>query len=90
MRASFRFFFEDQVFVPGKELKESLSALNAHYVSLPEEVKQQGAMKFASFPPLNVDNLVCRLFDRFLPHWRHDAANPIVLSDAESADNGTL
>ena len=75
------FLRPDQVFLSGPELKEDLKRLDDHYSQLPEEVRTQGIMKFAHNPPLEGDYLVCRLWDRFLPRWRDNAARRMDMSN---------
>lgn len=63
-----------QVFIEGSELKSDLAKLDEHYWAMPEEVRQQGIIKFAFYPPAEGDFLVSRLWDRFMvPDWRERA-----------------
>lgn len=63
-----------QVFIKGSELKSDLAKLDEHYSAMPEEVKQQGIMKFAFYPPVEGDFLVSCLWDRFMVlDWRDRA-----------------
>ena len=64
------FLRDDQEFVWGPDLKADLRALNDHYSGLPEEVKNEGLLKFAHHPPKEGDYLVARLWDRHVPNWR--------------------
>ncbi len=60
-----------QVFIRGQELKADLAKLDGYYSRLPEEIKQQGVMKFAHYPPVDGDFLTSQLWDRFMrPEWR--------------------
>jgi hypothetical protein len=68
------FLTEDQVFVPGDELKADLARLDEHYSQLPDKVKERGVMSFAHFPPAEGDFLVSRLWDQLMmPGWREHA-----------------
>lgn len=58
----------NQEFVWGPDLKADLSALNAHFASLSEEVKAQGIYKFASRLPDESNGLVRRLLERHVPN----------------------
>lgn len=69
------FMRDSQVFLKGSVLKEELSKLNAHYSSLPQEIKDQGTSVFAQHPPLVGDFLTSDLWDKFLPSWRDIVQN---------------
>ena len=75
------FLREDQVFIDGLELKQDLKKLDDYYSRLPDEVKQSGIVKFAQHPPADGEYLVTRLWDRFLPRWRKNVAEPIQMSE---------
>ncbi len=65
------FIRDNQAFVWGEDLKADLGRLDAHFSSLPQEVRDLGIMRFASRPPLEGDFLTTALWDRFLsPKWR--------------------
>ncbi len=63
----------NQVFVCGQELKSALGKLDAHYWQLPDEIKDQGIIKFSPRPPKECETLVSALWDKFLPSWRESA-----------------
>lgn len=75
---------EQQVFIPGAELKADLAALARYYDALPPEERAKGAMTYAAYPPRTGDFLTSRLFDRFDPGWREFAANPIEVTPESS------
>jgi hypothetical protein len=75
---------EEQVFIPGAELKADLAALARYYDALPPEERAKGAMTYAAYPPRTGDFLTSRLFDRFDPGWREFAANPIEVTPERS------
>lgn len=65
------FLGKDQVFVWGPDLKTDLAKLDAHYSALPEAVKENGVMSFASRPPTDGEFLVSSLWDKLMaPTWR--------------------
>ena len=64
------FMENDQVFVSGQELKNNLKILDDYYSSFPNDVKEQGIMRFAIYPPENTAPLISQLWDSFLPIWR--------------------
>lgn len=80
------FLGKDQEFVNGVDLKTDFRKLDDYYSQLPEEVRRQGVMKFAAWPPLDGDFLVVRLFDRFLPRWREIVAKPKPMSKEAEAE----
>lgn len=67
------FMEHGQVFVTGRDLKQALKQLDDCYSKLPNEVKTQGIIRFATYPPEEIDTLVSRLWDKFLPIWRRHA-----------------
>ena len=78
------FLRDNQTFVKGTELKADLRNLDEYYSNLPEEIRVQGIMRFAPYPPLEGEYLVSRLWDRFLPKWRaHAAERTDVSKDKE-------
>lgn len=65
------FMRSDQEFVWGPDLKQSLKEINAYYLTLPDEIKNQGVMRFADCPPDDHGKLVGALWDRHLnPGYR--------------------
>ena len=64
------FMRSNQTFVRSEDLKADLAKLDAHYSSLPEEIKQSGLHRFANNPPDDISFLVTRLWDRYTPRWR--------------------
>jgi hypothetical protein len=50
------FLRANQEFVWGPDLKEDLRRMNAHYLTLPETVRDQGIMNFAGAPPTTVSS----------------------------------
>lgn len=64
------FMRKDQLFVWGGELKADLSALNKHYMGLPQDTKDKGIMSFAKKPPIEGDFLTSKLWDLMGTEWR--------------------
>lgn len=64
------FMEKNQVFINGQDLKSDLKILDDYYSSFPDDIKEQGIMKFAVYPPENTASLTSQLWDRFLPLWR--------------------
>jgi hypothetical protein len=64
------FMRKDQLFVWGPKLKADLSALNKHYMDLPQETKDKGVISFASKPPKDGDFLTAKLWDLMGTEWR--------------------
>lgn len=86
-RCAPEFLRPDQSFVWGEDLKADLHRLMEHYSSLPDEVKEQGLMRFAPTPPLDVDgSLVVALWDRHLDSlWRSHTEPPVARDTEEDA-----
>ncbi len=81
------FMREDQVFIQGKDLKDALKYLDDYYEKLPDEIKAQGVVKFAQYPP-EEENLVSDLWDKYLTLWRQhleEAKKKTPLSKEEQA-----
>lgn len=71
------FLGHNQTFVKGSDLKSDLAKLNDYYSALPPEIKEQGVMKFAHYPPVEGDFLAAKLWDKFMrPEWRQWAKEP--------------
>jgi hypothetical protein len=80
------FLSGDQIFVSGADLKRDLGRLNEYYLRLPEEIRRQGVMRFASYPPTEGDFLVSELWDRLMKStWREDASRPPLTREAREA-----
>ena len=64
------FLRRNQQFIWGPELKSGLRELNSYYLKLPQSIKDQGVIKFASQPPKEGNFYVSSVWDRHLPLWR--------------------
>ena len=69
------FMEQGQVFVHGQDLKINLKILDDYYSGLPDDIKEQGIMKFAIYPPGDLAPLISQLWDSFLPIWREHKKN---------------
>ena len=62
---------KNQTFICGEDLKEDLKKLDAHYSSLPQEVKDKGISHFANAPPDDNSFLTTQLWDKYASsEWR--------------------
>lgn len=73
------FMTNGQLFINGQDLKTGLKELDDYYSNFPGHIKAQGTMKFAPYPPRDVDTFVTRIWDQLSSSWR---------KDAEEKDNG--
>lgn len=64
------FLRDNQEFVWGIDLKQSLAELDFFYSIYPEEEKEKGIHAFAPHPPSHVPTLVSDIWDRHNPTWR--------------------
>ncbi len=64
------FLRDDQSFIVGDDLKADLKKLDAHYSTLPDDVKVSGFYNFAPDPPEDTSFLTTQLWDKHLPRWR--------------------
>jgi hypothetical protein len=79
-RIAHLFMRKNQKFVWGVDLKDDLSALNRHYMQLPEDVKHGGITSFAPKPPIEGNFLTTRLWDKMMhPKWRVNQEVPTPL-----------
>ena len=76
------FMGPNQEFIWGADLKAALKTINAHFLQLPEEVREQGISSFAGRPP--PDNLVADLWDRHLRSGYRDE-KPAAMTPEQSA-----
>lgn len=84
------FMREDQSFAWGFDLKEGLGGINAHYASLPAEVRERGIFAFAgSIPPIDTP-YVGSLWDRHRPNWKKHGDQSIPLTPELQAKLGEL
>ena len=72
----------DQEFVWGPDLKEGLREVNEHYLTYPENVRDEGLLRFASRPPAEGEFAVSELWDRHAPRWRSQLRSQVG-GDAE-------
>jgi hypothetical protein len=76
-RCSPLFLRDDQVFVWGPDLKDSIRDIEMFYDTLPPEERERGLHVLASSPPKQLGGMVCQLWDRFMPGWRNrDSGSP--------------
>lgn len=81
------FMEQGQIFVQGQDLKSSLRELDDYYSKLPDDIRKQGVMKFAVYPPEEMNTLVVYLWDKLLPIWRKQSTEknkrPILPKESE-------
>lgn len=68
------FMEKGQTFVKGDDLKADMKKLDEYYSKLPDELKEQGIMRFAVYPPEDMETLIAKLWDKYLPIWRKHAS----------------
>lgn len=85
------FFCEQgQEFVEGKALKAALRELNAYYSEHEAEIERVGIVRFAPRPPIEMDNAVTRMWDKFLPRWRETVDVDGSETSSETASDMTI
>lgn len=72
------FIGKNQRFVASDLMQAALRELVAYYREHKAELKAQGIMNFAAYPPLDRHTLIHDLYDSLMPRWREDAAEPKV------------
>ncbi|MGH2656815.1 MAG: hypothetical protein ACRDIZ_09010 [Actinomycetota bacterium] len=74
-----------QEFVWGADLKAALQEINQFYSQYEDEIERVGIIRFAPYPPVDLDNAVTRLWDKFAPRWREAKSTPEVGISPENA-----
>lgn len=69
------YFLEDyQTFVDGHDLKDDLAKIIKYYEALPDDIKALGTLKFATYPPIEIETLIGGLCDKHMSKkWRESA-----------------
>jgi hypothetical protein len=75
------FLQDDQQFVWGLDLKQSLGELDLFYSLYSEEEKERGIYALAPHPPKHIKTLVSDIWDRHIPTWR--TTNRISAEESE-------
>ena len=70
------FIRDNQTFLEGKILKADLARIDQHYSALPDEIKDQGLYKFATYPPVDTSFVITQLWDKYLTLWRKHQSEP--------------
>ena len=80
------FLNSQQEFVKGSKLKLGLKEINEHFTQFEKEIEKEGILKFALFPPKELDdsNELIRLWSKFCPNWRE------IISEANIKDTAHL
>ena len=65
-----------QRFVEADNMQAGLRALTAYYQEHESELRAQGSMRFAAYPPLDMETCIHELFDEMMPKWRERAVEP--------------
>lgn len=78
------FLRADQEFLWGPDLKADLKQANAHFQTVPEDVKVKGIMAFAHHPPGGDDSMMVQLWDRHSPGWRKAAASARIFEPVKN------
>lgn len=69
------FLRKDQTFISAKDFKEGLTKINEHYLQFQDEIAEIGVMKYAPYPPLEIESSIHKLWDLHCPSWRKSASN---------------
>ena len=70
------FITEKQRYVKSDDMQAALRELVAYYADHGEELRAQGTMGFARYPPLDRDTIVHKVYDDLMPKWRENALEP--------------
>ncbi len=68
------FLREDQSFITASNFKDGLSKINEYYSQFREEIAEVGVMKYATYPPIEIETSIHRLWDTHCPSWRKSAS----------------
>jgi hypothetical protein len=64
------FMEQGQTFIKGDVFKADLKNLDDHYLKHTEEIEKVGIMKYAIYPPTDLESEVARLWDKYCIYWR--------------------
>lgn len=67
------FMEHGQVYVKGEEFKSGLKKVDEYFSQLPDDIKEQGVMKFATYPPRDVQTSIGDIWDKVFRKWRTHA-----------------
>ena len=85
------FLRNDQTFIKGSEFKKGLSKINEYYLQFKEKIAEEGVMKFATYPPLEIETPIHKLWDVYCPSWRKSASNiTMKKNDSTKTDKSLL
>ncbi len=70
------FLRSDQRYFDIEKLRPGLREIASYYAANEDELKKQGSMKFAAYPPLSLQTTIHEIYDQMVSGWRYDAANP--------------
>lgn len=65
-----------QQFIWAQDLKKALVEFVAYYGRHEEELRKQGSMSFARYPPLELQTVIHDAYDVLRPRWREEALVP--------------
>ena len=86
METAQHFLLGHNAFIPGAELKQALAEIADHWEAVDEETRKRGTATYADLPPVNLDNVITRLYDRYMPNWREGANKPRPPISAEESE----
>ncbi|KKS06020.1 MAG: hypothetical protein UU59_C0037G0005 [candidate division WWE3 bacterium GW2011_GWE1_41_27] len=69
------FIRENQTFITARDFKAGLTAINKYFTKYSEQIAEIGVMKFAAYPPVEIDTSIHKLWDKHCPSWRKSAEN---------------
>lgn len=85
------FMEKNQQFITGDEIKPDLKRLDEYYDLLPQKIKDEGIIKFATYPPQDIHTKIAELWDKYLPIWRkHDDEDRSKKSKSKKSDKKLL
>lgn len=68
------FLREDQSFITAKEFKDALAKINEYYSQFREDIAEVGVMKYTTYPPIEIETSIHKLWDIHCPSWRKSAS----------------
>jgi len=84
------FLRKDQSFITADDFKGGLAKINEYYSQFRDEIAEVGVMKYATYPPIEIETSIHMLWDIHCPSWRISAskkveAKPEPVSKPDSA-----
>lgn len=80
----------DQTFMTGKDFKAGLARINEYYTQFRDEIAELGVMKYTTYPPIEIETSIHKLWDIHCPSWRTSASKKTRVESKSDPTPDTL